>query len=320
MLPLVLSSDSLRPDRQDLTTMRKISLFFFVFLIILLQPVSGEQTGIIETNEVIVLFEESLGPAAKEVADICPGLKGELEETLEWRLNFRPKVLLIKDRQKFQEMAGSNLFVAYALPQKRLVVIDYSRMNTGPFTLRTTLKHELCHLLLHHYIQRGNLPRWLDEGISQWVSDGMSEIIMDTKRSVLKGATLTGNYITMDQLAEGFPQDKKSLLLAYEESKSFVEYINSEFGREAVLNILKQLKNGREVELAVLKALSIPLDELERRWQSHLRKRTTWLTFLATHLYGILFFLAALITIWGFIRVLIKKRRYEDEEDDASLD
>lgn len=295
---------------------RKASFFLFVLFIILFQPVYAEQTGIIQTNEVIVVFEEPLRSAAKEVTEIYAGLKVELEETLIWRLNFRPKVLLIKNRKTFERMTGSKFYVAFAIPQKKLVVIDYSKMNTHPFTLGTTLKHELCHLLLHHHIRRDNLPKWLDEGIAQWVSDCIAEIIMDTKQSVLKEATLSGNYISINGLTESFPEDKKSLLLAYEESKSFVEYINSKFGRNGILNILKYLKDGYEVDVAILKGLSIPLDELESRWHSHLRKRTTWFTYLTTNLYGILFFLAALITICGFIRLLIKKRRYKDEEDD----
>ena len=68
------------------------------------------------------------------------------------------------------------------------------------------------------------------------------------------------------------------------------------------LNILTHLKDGHAIDVAIQKSLSIPLDELERRWQSHLRKKTTWFTYLAANLYGILFFLGALITVWDTLR------------------
>jgi hypothetical protein len=268
---------------------------------------------------VVVVFQEPLRTAAKEVTDIYPGLKAELEKALMWRLNFRPEVLLIRDRERFVRMAGSDLFVAFAVPQRNVVVIDYSKMHTDPFTLGTTLKHELCHLLLHHHIRRTKLPKWLDEGVAQWVSGGVAEIIMDTKRSVLKEVTLSGDYIRIDELADGFPHDRRSLLLAYEESKSLVEYIDRRFGRKAMLEILDYLKDGQDVEVAILKCLSVPLDELEQRWHRHLRKKTTWFTYLTAHLYRILFFLAALVTIIAFIRVMIqKRRRYEDEDEGLS--
>jgi len=282
---------------------------------ILFQPLHIDRTDVVETTEVVVFFEKPLRVAAKEIADIYGGLKAELEETLMLRFNFRPTVLLIKSRKTFERMAGSNLIVAFAIPQKRLIVIDYSSMKTHPFTLGTTLKHELCHLLLHHHIGRANLPKWLDEGVSQWVSDGMAEIIIDRKRSLLNEAILSGHYISINELTANFPEDKKSILLAYEESKSLVEFINSEFGRDGILNILKHLKDGYEVDAAIMKGLSIPIGELERRWHYHLRERTTWITFLAVNLYNILFFIAALITIYGFIRLLIRKRGYRDEDD-----
>lgn len=315
----VLLFENFQAEDQGSSVIRRFFFSFFVVFIILFQPVYAEQTGIVQTNEVIVLFEEPLRLAGKEVADIYPGLKRELEKTLGLRLDFKPKVLLINERKTFERMAGSNLIVAFAVPQKRLVVIDYSKMHTHPFTLRTTLKHELCHLLLGHHIRRAHLPKWLDEGVAQWVSDGIAEIIMDQKRSVLKEATLSGDYIGMDHLTESFPDDRESLLLAYEESKSLVEYVNSKFGKDGIRTILNHLKDGDEVDVAIQKGLSIPLDELERRWHHHLRKSTTWFTYLARNLYGILFFLAAVITIYGFIRLLIKKRRYEDlDEDDSS--
>jgi hypothetical protein len=187
-------------------------------------------------------------------------------------------------------------------------------MNTKPFSLGPIIKHELCHLLLHDKIGKVMLPRWLDEGVSQWVSDGIAEIIMSRKGSILDGAVLSNRLLSLRRLDERFPRDEKSLLLAYEQSKSLVEFIIQEFGRKGLLDLLKHMEGGNEVELAILKSFSIPLDELQRRWQTHLKNSITWFTYLANNLYGILFFLAALITVAGFVRVVIKKRRYEDED------
>jgi len=298
--------------------MRIVVCLFFSF-VLLPYPTHVEGTGVIQTNEVIVLFEEPLESAAEEVADIFPEVKAELKATFRWGLTARPAVLLIKNRKKFENMTGHNRIVAFAVPEKNLIVIDYSRMNRRPFTLGVTLKHELCHLLLHHHIGSDNLPKWLGEGICQWVSDGIAEIIMDRNRSVLREATLSGNYIPMDALAEGFPQEEDMLLLAYEQSKSFVEYIHSQFGWQPILDVLQHLKEGDEAGVAILRGLSVPLEEIEMRWHGYLRRKTTWFTYLVRHLYVILFFVAALITIYGFIRVLIKKRRYTDGEDDGFL-
>jgi hypothetical protein len=121
--------------------------------------------NIIEERHVTVVFDPLLGSAAQDVADIFPHLKANLEREIGWELNLIPSVFLMKDRKLFQRMAESPLTVAFAVPARDLVVIDYTRMLVRPFSLEITLKHELCHLLLHHHIRGHDFPRWLDEGV-----------------------------------------------------------------------------------------------------------------------------------------------------------
>jgi len=295
---------------------RKAFYLLFLLFVIIRQNLYAEDVGGIKKNGVIVHFEMALRTAAKEVADLYPELKAELEKTIGWRIDFIPTILLIKNRKTFQRVAGSNLIVAYAVPRRNLIVIDYSKMKIHPFTIETTLKHELCHLLLHRYIRSDKLPKWLDEGIAQWVSDGMAEIIMGNRKSVLNKAILSGNQIPIKNLTDRFPDDRNSLLLAYEESKSIVEYIRDKYGDKGVLKVLEHQKNGDRVDEAILKGLSIPFEELERGWLNQLKRRITWFSYLSRNLYDILFFIAALLTILGFIKILMKKRSYKDEEWD----
>jgi len=282
------------------------------------QALHAQQTDIIQSDKIVVLFEKPLRVAAEEAFDIYPKIKADLENVFGWKLKFRPTIVLVNNRERFLQMTGNSLVVAYVIPERGLMVIDYTRTNTDPFSLGSIMKHELSHLALHNRIREGKLPRWLDEGISQWISDGIAEIITSRERSVFDGAVLSDKLFSLRSLSEDFPEDEESLLLAYEESKSFVEFIIHRFGRDGLLRVLKHLEAGNDIEEAVRKTFSLSFDQLERRWQSHLRKRTTWFTYLANNLYGFLFFFLALITIGGFIRLVIKKRRYEDDE--PSLD
>ena len=205
------------------------------------------------------------------------------------------------------------------MPEKNLIVIDYSRMNIHPFTLSITLKHELCHLLLHQHISREKLPKWLDEGICQWVSDGIGELFVNQNISGLDAAILSGRIIPFKKLTDYFPQEKASLMLAYEQSKSVVGYIERQYGNSAILNLLEHLKNGATVEEAVKESLGISFERLEMQWLDYLESTPRWLVFLAHNIYGILFFLAAVLTFLGFIRLLRRRKRvYEQwkEEDE----
>jgi hypothetical protein len=269
-------------------------------------------------NNMAVFFEPSLETAAKEVAEIYPEAKAGLENVLGWDLNITPSVLLIKHTENFQRIAESPLTIAFAVPAKNLVVIDYSRMNINPFTLENTLKHELCHLLLHHHIKAPVLPRWLDEGVCQWLSDGIGDIIIDQKRSFLNKAALSRRFIPLRELERSFPQKENSLILAYEESKGFVTHITSKFGREGMLQVLDLMKKGEDTDTAILKAFSIPTQVLEKEWHDSLKSKITWFTNLSYHLYDILFALMGLITILAFIRLIIKKRALRNEEMDET--
>jgi len=283
------------------------------------QYVCAEQRHAIETDEMNVVFDASLERAAKEVIAVYAELKSELEAVLTWRLDARPTIVLIKTAEDFQKLSGGAFIVAFAVPQRNLIVVDYSKMNTHPFTLGVTLKHEMCHLLLHHHISEENLPKWLDEGIAQWSSDGISELISDRK-SVLDTIVLSENYIPLSALSRRFPQDRVSLTLAYEQSKSLVEYMISEFGEANLLLLLGQLKDGVDPDTAIRNVFSISYEELESRWHYYLKKHFTWFTYFSIHLYEILFFLAAVISAYGGIKLTIKKRRYRDDDEEEEDD
>jgi len=272
----------------------------------------GQDIEMFEAQGVKVYFAKSLEPSAREILSIYPEVKEELEEMLGWQLEYRSNVLLIKDQDKFEKMTGSNLFVAMAIPQKKLVIIDCSRM-THPFTLRTILKHELCHLILHHHIEDGNLPRWLDEGIAQWASDGLAEIIMKNDQFILNRAVLTHRYIRLEDLRLDFPRDKRALLLAYEESKSVVEYIIREYKIRRMLWILYDLEDGQDLDTAISNRLFISLHELEDQWHKHLKQQISWLLFLNAYFYQILFFLTALLLAVVGSAKLLKRRKKPPE-------
>ncbi len=294
-------------------------LLFISLLFIFVQFAHAKDFYVFENQDVKILFEDLLEPAAKEVAEIYPGIRASLERDFGWKLDLKPSVLLIRDSKHFHRMGAHPLTVGFAIPKSAMIVIDYTKMARHPFTIEDTLKHEMCHLLLHHHIKGHPIPRWLDEGVCQWASDGLADIIVDQKRSLLNRAALRGIFIPFDALAHDFPSDSDGLMLAYEESKSFLTYIISTNGRDGVLRILNHMKKGENVDEAFLKALSISLYDLELEWRDSLRKGTVWFLHLSYYLYEIIFGLLALLSIFAFIKIILKKRAYMAEDPDDSL-
>jgi len=269
----------------------------------------------IQTKDFTVSYEGRLSNVAAEVAQVYPVVSQELIETLKWEMDFRPKIILTGDRDAFRKIVGMDIITAFALPDRDLIVVDTSRVYTKPFTLRSTLKHELCHLLLHRNIDSGLLPRWIDEGVCQWASGGVGELMADDGGRILTKAAVSDRLISIRELAR-FPMDEPSLILAYEESKNIVEYIVRDFGKTELMQILENLKEGDTINGSVQKSLGLPLSELESKWHSSLKRKYTWFAYLSANLYTIIFSLAALITVYGFIRLIQKKRAYKDDEEE----
>lgn len=288
-------------------------LFLFTLLSSSAGAVWAEKTQVLEGEGVKVVFERTLQSGAEEVIRIYPGTRKDVEEALGWSVRFQPAVLLFNDTERFRKMIGSDFVVAFAVPERNLIAIDQSRMNQDPFSIEATLKHELCHLVLHDYIRTHPLPRWLDEGIAQWISGGIGEFLLEQKGAPLNEAVLSGKLIRLNALSQSFPGDKTSLCLAYQESKSWVNFVVEEFGKERLIAILKKME-GKDIEAAVQEALSLSFEELEERWHVHLKRKMTWFSFLASHLYEILFLLGAIITVYGFVRSILRKRAYMNEE------
>jgi len=291
-----------------------LSLFLFPFFIHSLSAAPES----FQTRDLEVLYDKNSLYMAEEVVKMYPDIREELEKSLPWKTDFQPRILLVKDRHAFIQAAGSDIFLAYAVPRRYLIVLDASRVYSKPFTLETTLKHELCHLLLHRHIADAGLPRWLDEGVCQWASGGISELLATYGGNALAKAIMADTIMRIKDL-ETFPKDEASLVLAYEQSKNFIEYIAGQYGQDSIVRILNYMREGDTAYESIQKSLSISLPELEYTWHAHLRGKHLWFSYLSSNLYTILFLLSGLITIYGFIRFLKKKREYVDEEEGDGL-
>ncbi len=294
--------------------MRQVrTIGFIMFLMVMPLSASGDDFVSIRSDQTVISFEKPLRSLAVELQAIYPSIKSDLEKLTGWKIDFIPTFLLLT-HSNFLSMVETKNVVAFAVGQDYRIIIDSSRMNVNPFTLSVTAKHELAHLLLHHKINRALLPRWLDEGFAQWASDGISEIITGN-RTFLANAVIQRNLIPLHKIAHYFPENEIPMILAYEQSKSFVEFIQKEFGAATLLNILHHMSNGDSIDDAILTNLSIPLDALEHLWHKDLASRKIWFYYLSTYLYAILFFLASLLAVIGFIRCQIRRKKWREEEE-----
>lgn len=295
--------------------MRRVAIFA-VFTLAAVLAVSGgfASTGEMESmtaRGATVFFDAPRRAAAKTVLAAYPVAFNEVYMAFGWSADIRPSIVIAKDIRAYVD----GPVVAYAVPSKNLIVLDAARVVAAPASLLPTLKHEICHLYLAQSV--GPMPKWLDEGVCQWISGGVSELLASVgKTSELSRAAMSKGLIPFSDLAKGFPKDERRLVLAYEQSMSFVEFIARELGPDGVMEVLRLMAEGTEVSQAVFEALNVRLQVLEADWTRGLEKRATRFLFLSNNIYVFLFSFAALVTVIGFVRFLIRKRAYRDEEED----
>jgi len=277
------------------------------------------EMGVLRTPSAVIYYDPRAGGAADEVARYCPEVTRELENFFGWPLRGKPSVVLARDLEFFERLGGTPLMAAFAVPQRRLIVIHYPKLLRRPGGLRLTLKHEICHLLLHGWIPKATLPRWLDEGLCQMVSEGTADMILDPKGARLDSAVLAGRLIPLAALRSGFPARPELLALAYEESASFVTYIVERWEREGLLRLLGRLRDGVGCSQAFAESLGASVETVEADWRDALEGRVTWFVYLGYYLYELIFAVLALLSMAAFFRLHLKRRaRWKEWEDDEA--
>jgi hypothetical protein len=272
------------------------------------------------TPQITVTYEPQIENAALKIANAYPEVKAVVEKKFGWQLKSRPTVVLLSSVKTFRSMTRNSLVTAFALSRENLIVMDYTKMDRTPVDLRATFEHELYHLLLHEHIRRADLPKWLDEGVAQWASGGVADIINPGNKDVLKQSVLSSTVLPLNDISITFPAQPRKFVLAYQQSKSLVEFIVSEYGEDTLRAVLHSLKQGEDIETAVVRNLSIDLYDLEQSWKQKLQRKYSWFTYFADHIYWILFSAAALITLLGYFRFRTRLRNYRDTEDEDLFD
>jgi len=296
------------------------ALLLILLLFLSLLPGSTSEgtslrTTTIKASPFNLEYADGAERAAREALRLIPDLIGEIRNDLEWEYSTTGTIMLMSTSE-FRKVIRNQRITAVALPERSLIIMDTTKTAHDPFLFRSTLKHEMIHMILHQHIRNGLLPRWLNEGVSQMLSDGVSEILFQRKGKILRQTWLSKRLIRLPGLESAFGRPE-TMLLAYEESKSLVEYIERASGKGTVKRILHKMGEGKGAEEAVYSITGKTLYEIEGDWIKSIGRKDSILSYLSNSFVTILFALGALLTVLGFIRMLIRKSRYRDEDDDG---
>lgn len=137
---------------------------------------------------------------------------------------------------------------------------------------RRTIQHELLHAFINDVYYGGSVqsivqnniqlrfPLWFEEGLAEYLALGW-----DTQTDMFMRDAILNNYLPPIPRLQGF--------FAYRGGQSFWYYIESEYGRPKITEILQRVKLTRNVQQAITQSLGLGIDELSDRWREFYRQR-----------------------------------------------
>ena len=124
----------------------------------------------------------------------------------------------------------------------------------------STLAHEYGHVAVRQLSRGRTVPVWLNEGIATAVEGGYDGYLPRVRK-----AATARRLLAWPDIAQ-WNVDGERAFLAYSQANSMIDYIVAKSGREAILEILRQI--GRDVppEAAFRNVLKISQSDLWSRW------------------------------------------------------
>jgi hypothetical protein len=144
----------------------------------------------------------------------------------------------------------------------------------GKVEIERTLAHELSHVILHNMTGRRPLPTWFVEGLAMYQTEPW-----DMERSQRLGEAIkVGKVLPLWDFERGFPPDHLTAQLAYAESAHFFYWLDEQYGRAVIRDMLASLHAGVGFGEAFERAAGEPFGVVEERWRSGLAVGQTWLS------------------------------------------
>lgn len=222
-------------------------------------------------------------------------------------------------------VAGDVLAVARA--QTRTIVVSPASWRGDPSRAASVLTHEASHLVLgaKFAAARAPLPKWLNEGMAQYVANDW-EFDMDfsaQQERLMRGAVAANRVSTLSELDKLFEGSGSDVRLAYAQSYSFISWLASTYGEEALRRFVDSGARSDGTDEAARQVYGVGLGGLQDAWHKSVERGTAWLEVLleSNNFYVFLWSSLAVLVTVGFIVATTRKRRaYADMDEEGGED
>ena len=223
------------------------------------------------SGEVVdVYFHGPVSRRAKNILNACEESVNDISELLGVNSNNRIALVMYNNYsemfdvvvKKSQTQAGSLITEGQAFATENVIIMDGgSRSSLGVAT------HEITHIIVARATKDSYLgvPLWLNEGLAEY---GNIEPDSGYDR-YLEWAVDTNRLFPFSSLNR-FPGNPNLTLVAYGQSKSFIEFLVSKYPRENMKNLMEEISKRKSIDESFSSAYGKNLTELEKEWRNTL--------------------------------------------------
>ena len=225
---------------------------------------------IVQGEVVDVYYHGPVSRRAKNVLEACDKSVEDISELLGVETNDRISLVMYNNYsemfdvvvKKSQTQAGSLITEGQAFATENVVIMDGgSRSSLGVAT------HEITHIIVARATKDSYLgvPLWLNEGLAEY---GNIEPDSGYDR-YLEWAVDTNRVFPFSSLNR-FPGNPNLTLVAYGQSKSFIEFLVSKYPKENMKNLMKEISSRKSIDESFSSSYGKNLIELEEEWRDTL--------------------------------------------------
>ncbi len=202
----------------------------------------------IETPHFVVLYDANVDPMIPEYfAEYLESIHPEIAKAFNHEPSVKTFIEVFPTHDAFSvRTTGSPWIGTVGASTGRVIALVSPRkgeMTMGPFNWAQVLRHEYTHTVTLSATEN-RIPHWMTEGLA----------VMEEKAPLrwewipmLYHAVTKDELFTMDGLTWGFVRPKKPTdrSLAYAQSFWVCQYIQETWGRDAILSMLDEFRQGR---------------------------------------------------------------------------
>jgi len=253
------------------------SLISFVVLIPIVPLLAIAST--LSSPHFVLEFEQADASLASRILDYSERSFEQVSGQLGHAPTKKIRMVLCSSAETFNGMTKGKFpewGAAFAIPSENLIILKSPRLLKRNVSFTEVITHEVTHIILHSFVGKARIPRWLDEGFAMYQSRewriGNSWIV--------GRAALSNSLHDLGDLEVAFPRSEDEANLAYTESFLAVAYIIQQFGKQALIKLLQEVESSGDMEQAMRKTMGIGYERFKRDWMEYTKSRFSITSFI----------------------------------------